>query len=138
MVGGFGGMLAQGTLEAWSPLVPDAVRAALETALATTEDAGSRARLVETLGLVPGRATVALLLARAADDDEPTASRAAAVAALGDDPRGGGPEVARVLRTLAAGHGPLAETAATALHDLAAAAAPAGPPRATGRGPRPA
>ena len=54
VAGGFGGMLAQGTLEAWSPLVPDAVRAALETALATTEDAGSRARLVETLGLVPG------------------------------------------------------------------------------------
>ena len=133
--GGFGGMLAQGTLEAWSPLVPDAVRAALATALTTAEDAGSRARLVETLGLVPGRATVPLLLARAVDDDEPTAGRAAAVAALGDDPRGGGPEVVRVLRTLAAGHGPLAQTAATALYDLTAAAAPGRPVAREGRVP---
>ena len=132
VTGGFSGMLAQGTLEAWSPLVPDAVRAALETALATTVDAGSRARLVETLGLVPGRATVALLLARAADDDEPTASRAAAVAALGDDPRGAGPEVVRALKTLAAGDGPLAQTAETALHDLAA---PGRPTARDGRGP---
>ena len=59
--GGFGGMLAQRTLEAWAPVAPDAVRARLDAALATAEDAGSRARLVETLGLVPGRPTVALL-----------------------------------------------------------------------------
>ena len=134
--GGFGGMLAQRTLEAWAPSVPDAVRAVLEAALTTAEDAGSRTRLVETLGLVPGRPTVALLLARAVDDEEPLASRAAAVAALGDDPRGAGPEVAHVLRTLAAGHGPLAQTAATAQYDLAAAAAPARPTAGDGRVPR--
>lgn len=119
--GGFGGMLAQRTLEAWAPTTPDAVRARLDAALTTAEDAGSRTRLVETLGLVPGRATVALLVARALDEAEPMTTRAAAVAALGDlgdDPGGVAPEVTRALRTLVAGHGTLAETAATALHDL--------------------
>ena len=40
-----------------------------------------------------------------------------------------------MLRTLAAGHGPLAQTAETALHDLAAAAAPDRPAARDGRGP---
>ena len=45
-------------------------------------DSAARARLVESVGLVPGAATVDLLLALALHDAEPPAVRAAAVAAL--------------------------------------------------------
>ncbi len=114
--GGFAGMLAQRTLERWGEAQPDAVRPPLERTLRSTDDPGARARVVETLGLVPGRATVDLLLDRALDEGEEPSVRAAAVAALGD----GAPEpvVLRSLRTVAHGDGPLADTACAALHDL--------------------
>src|SRR6478609_10293862 len=58
--GGFTGMLAQRTLEEWAPAEPDRVRAALVEAMSNATDDAARARLVETLGLVPGRASTRL------------------------------------------------------------------------------
>ncbi len=123
VTGGFGGMLAQRTLETWALTAPGDVTAALDEELTTTRDAGARARLVETLGLVPGWSTTGRLLAHAVDEDEAPQARAAAVAALGDDPLVADRDVARVLDVLADGDGPLAATARTARHDLADAAA---------------
>ncbi|GAA4404756.1 hypothetical protein GCM10023168_17800 [Fodinibacter luteus] len=140
--GGVGGMLAQGTLEAWAARTPDAVRAHLGAALTDATEPGVRARLVETLGLVDGPETVSGLLALARDPDEPVPVRAAAVAALGDHTGADVPEVVLVLDDICAGEGPLADTACTALHDLGLAL-PSRPPGAgpggPGRGPaRPA
>ncbi|MEO5745494.1 MAG: glycosyltransferase, partial [Terracoccus sp.] len=82
--GGFRGMLAQRTLQRWSPRRPDAVRSALKTALGGCSTAVGRATLVETLGLVPGSGTQEILRSVATDSHEEPAARAAAVAALGD------------------------------------------------------
>src|SRR4051812_10757982 len=84
--GAFTGMLAQRTLESWAARQPDRVRGALLSDLAATADGDGRARLVETLGLVPGEATTTALVALAADDSEALPVRAAATAALGDGP----------------------------------------------------
>ena len=127
VTGGFGGMLAQRTLETWALTAPGDVTAALDEELTTTRDAGARARLVETLGLVPGWSTTGRLLAHAVDEDEAPQVRAAAVAALGDDALVADRDVARVLDGLADGDGSLAATARTARHNLQhAAARPAG------------
>ncbi len=82
--GGFRGMLAQRTLQRWSPRQPDVVRSALESALGDCSTAVGRATLVETLGLVPGSGTQEILRSVATDSREEPAARAAAVAALGD------------------------------------------------------
>ncbi|MDO5710654.1 MAG: glycosyltransferase [Micrococcales bacterium] len=143
--GGFRGMLAQRTLQHWSPRHPEALRSALAAALSRCPDPAGRATLVETLGLVPGPATNAALRAVAADEAEGSAARAAAVAALGDSRRpqrtpdapssptssstpdpahdleGATADTAatrRVLTALAAGTGPLASVAVIALDDL--------------------
>ncbi len=99
--GGFAGTVAQATLEAFATLTPSPVHDALARALADDLPAEPRARLVETVGLVPGVATTRILLDLALDPEEPPAVRAAAVAAVGDiadpvrppgrgDPRPGG------------------------------------------------
>lgn len=115
--GGFTGMLAQRTLEQWAKDRPDQVRAALVGALPTSTDASSRARLVESLGLVAGAASTRALLDLAGDDAEPVPVRAAALAALGDGPaadRSAEPLLIALTRSV----GPLAQTARLALHDL--------------------
>ena len=117
--GGFAAMLAQRALERWGAADPDAVGEALAAAVAAEDAAAARARLVETIGLVPGAATRRHLLARAGDGAEDQAVRAAAVAALGDRPAGPDPEVTATLRRIAAGGGALADTATLALHDRA-------------------
>ena len=63
---------------------PDHIALAIEGALLSRDDAAGRARLVETMGLVPGAVAARTLLRVAADDREPLRSRMAAVAALGD------------------------------------------------------
>ena len=121
--GGFTGMLAQRTLESWAAQQPDRVRGALLTALAATTDDDGRARLAETLGLVPGSATTTALIALAADDAEVLPVRAAATAALGDGPAAA-PSAEALLVSLARTVGPLAQTARLALFDLRPAPAP--------------
>jgi glycosyltransferase involved in cell wall biosynthesis len=115
--GGFGGMVAQQTLERWGAQRPDAVGVALSAAAAVADRPDARARLVETLGLVPGPAVAATLARHALDTAEAPAVRAAAVAALGDR-RGGHPAVLPALAGLAAGDDLLAAVARTALHDV--------------------
>ena len=101
--GGFRGMLAQRTLQRWSPQQPDAVRSALEAALGVCSTAVGRATLVETLGLVPGSGTHEILRSVATDSGEEPAARAAAVAALGDRGEWGRPGEPDPRRHAAAG-----------------------------------
>ena len=115
--GGFSGMLAQRTLETWAERAPAGVRRSIGRALRTASDAGDRSRLVETLGLVPGRGTVTLLLDLASDGDEEPAVRAAAVAALGDVTTADDIDDLRTLQTIAEDAGPLGAVARAALHD---------------------
>lgn len=122
--GGFGGMVAQRTLERWGRVAPDAVRVALAAALAADDRPPVRARLVETLGLVAGGPATRLLVDTAADGREDASVRAVAAAALGDRPSRGDLRVTRTLTDLADGTGPLADTARTALHDLRPRPAP--------------
>ena len=116
--GGFGGMLAQRTLERWGRMDPDAVRVTLTAALVADDPPAVRARLVETLGLLPGGPATRVLVDVAADGREDASVRAVAAAALGDRPTGGDLAVTRTLLDLADGTGPLADTARTALSDL--------------------
>ena len=115
--GGFSGMLAQRTLETWAERAPAGVRRSIGRALRTAADGGGRARLVETLGLVPGRGTVTLLLDLASDGGEDPAVRAAAVAALGDVTTADDIDDLRTLQTIAEDAGPLGDVARAALHD---------------------
>ncbi|HSF99452.1 MAG TPA: glycosyltransferase [Ornithinibacter sp.] len=122
--GGFTGMLAQRTLETWADAAPDAVHGALAAALTSETDPSARARLVETVGLVPGPATIRLLIRVAGDDTEADVVRAAALAALGDvlaDPQhrdAAGAATARAALAAVRGTtGPLARVAALALSD---------------------
>jgi glycosyltransferase involved in cell wall biosynthesis len=82
--GGFPGMLAQRTLGQWARSASDHVALALEGAIAVQADPPIRARLVETLGLVPGALAERSLLRIAADAGEAEATRIVAVGALGD------------------------------------------------------
>lgn len=122
--GGFSGMLAQRTLETWAVAVPDAVHRAARTALDSERDPAARARLVETIGLVPGPAGIPLLTQVASDEAEAGGVRAAALAALGDalaDPgcRATPDAVAArdVVVAVARSGGPLAPVADLALAD---------------------
>ncbi|WP_020142499.1 glycosyltransferase family 4 protein [Terracoccus sp. 273MFTsu3.1] len=121
--GGFTGMLAQRTLESWAAQQPDRVRGAVLAGLAASADDDGRARLAETLGLVPGAATTTALIALAADDTEVLPVRAAATAALGEGPAAGHSAEA-LLVSLARTVGPLAQTARLALFDLRPAPVP--------------
>lgn len=117
--GGFSGMLAQRTLENWSITVGETLAVAIESALLGIQDAASRTRLVETLGLVRAPIAARTLLRCAGDPAEPPAVRIAAVAALGQ--RAHSAEVAEVLDGLADTDDELADAARLALVDLAAA-----------------
>lgn len=123
--GGFSGMIAQRTLEQWGTSIPDHVALAIEAALLGIVETDARARLVETLALVPGRIPERLLCRVAVDADEAVASRSAAVAGLGDRPPG--EDSIRIVTDLAAGTDEIAEVARLALFDLTKPAHPRAP-----------
>ncbi len=114
--GGFATVINQRALRRWAHTAPDHMALAIEGALLARDDAAGRARLVETMGLVPGTVAARTLLRIAADDREPLRSRMAAVAALGDgDHRDA---AADLLGRLAASTADLAAAARLALFDL--------------------
>ena len=117
--GGFSGMLAQRTLEHWSASTPEHVAVGLEGALLGIREPGSRARVIETLGLVRHRMAGLPLLRIARDPGEEEVVRVAAISALGQ--RHGHQEIAVYLDSLARGDGILADVARLALVDLSAA-----------------
>ncbi|WP_353828474.1 glycosyltransferase [Agromyces sp. SYSU T0242] len=125
VAGGFGGMIAQRTLEEWSSVAPEAIATGIEGALLGVDDPSARTRLVETLGLVGAPLATGPLLRVARDADEPEGARVAAVAALGH--RTGDGRVPALLEQLARGDGPLAEAARLAAFDLDALAGPTPP-----------
>ena len=100
IVGGFGGMVAQRTLEQWSHSTPQIIAVGLEGALLGVRDEDARYRLVETLGLVRSGMTIAPLLRMAADENEFEVVRVAAVSALGQ--RGPDPRIVSYLDGVAA------------------------------------
>lgn len=122
--GGFTGMLAQRTLEQWGSSAADQVGLFLEGALLGVSEAPARARLVETIGLIPGRVPDRLLRRVATDSAENLHARVAAIAALGD--RAPSTAVLALLSALsqadaaapAAETGELAAVARLALFDL--------------------
>jgi glycosyltransferase involved in cell wall biosynthesis len=116
--GGFGGMLAQRTLEQWSSDAAKHVAIGLEGALLGITEPEARYRLVETMGLVRHRIASGPLLRIAADATEPESVRIAAVSALGQ--RRADSEVPALLDALSLGGGVLGDVATLALVDLAA------------------
>ncbi|MCS5714105.1 glycosyltransferase [Herbiconiux sp. CPCC 205716] len=118
--GGFGGMLAQRTLEQWAFPTPEHIAIGLEGALLGVRGVEERYRLVETLGLVRGRIATQPLLAIAADESEDEQVRVAAVSALGQRrDEAATAEIRTFLDGLTAGGGYLADVARLALVDLA-------------------
>ncbi|QJU53398.1 glycosyltransferase [Herbiconiux sp. KACC 21604] len=115
--GGFGGMIAQRTLEQWAQTAPEHVAIGLEGALLGVDDPDARYRLMETLGLVRGAGPSRRLHAAAGDEGEHLLVRTAAVAALGQ--RRGDSAAAEKLDELARGDGPLRDIARLGLIDLA-------------------
>jgi glycosyltransferase involved in cell wall biosynthesis len=128
--GGFAGMLAQRTLEAWSAGAPEPVAVGLETALLGAPEPGARARIVETLGLVRHAIAVRPLLDLARDTDQHEDVRAAAVAALGQRP--GDHAVLGLLAGLASAGDRLGDVARLALVDIDAASSWGSDPRRAG------
>lgn len=123
--GAFPGMLAQRTLQGWGASVPDHVALALEGAILGVSEGAARARLVETLGVVPGRIPERVLRRLAADTGEEEGVRAVAIAGLGD--RDGSEAITRTVTELAHGDDLLSEVARLALLDLTARANPRAP-----------
>jgi len=117
--GGFSTVINQRALRRWAQTTPDHIALALEGALLSRDDAAGRARLVETMGLVPGAVAARNLYLVAADRSEPLQSRMAAVAALGD--RGPDGESAALIRRLARTTGELGAVARLAAFDIAGA-----------------
>jgi glycosyltransferase involved in cell wall biosynthesis len=119
--GRIGGMLAQRTLLRWADVMTEPIAQILLDRLRTAAPPLPRARLVETLGAAGGHGRQ--LAGIALDRDEPAEVRAAAIAALGDRPRVdvGGRDV---LGTLAAGDGPVGDTARLGLIDRQLRGAP--------------
>lgn len=115
--GGFATVINQRALRRWARVSPDHIALALEGALVSRDDAAGRARLIETMGLVPGSVAAGALLRIAGDSAEPLRSRQAAIAALGDR-RVGGPG-AELVRRLARSDGELAGVARLAAFDIA-------------------
>ncbi|BDZ46916.1 glycosyltransferase [Naasia aerilata] len=120
--GGFGGMLAQRTLEHWSHAAPQQVAVGLESALLGISAPEARAALLETLGLVRDDIALRPLLVAAGDRTEDVRARTAAVSALGQRPGTRGVEAA--LLELAVADDELADVARLALVDLQTAARP--------------
>jgi len=116
--GGFTGMLAQRTLKQWSSAIAEALTVGLEGALLGVHEPASRARLVETLGLVRHSIATRPLIGIAGDAGEHEEVRIAAVAALGQRP--GVDAVVVRLEELVGGEGRLADVARLALIDLEA------------------
>lgn len=116
--GGFGGMLAQRTLEGWSAPTPEHIALGLEGALLGILEPAARYRVVETLGLVRSRIATMPLVRIALDHREDESVRAAAVSALGQ--RRGDHEAGTVVDLLARGEGYLADVARLAALDLQA------------------
>ncbi|MCU1447348.1 glycosyltransferase [Cryobacterium sp.] len=125
VAGGFSGMIAQRTLEQWAASAPEHVALAAEGAMLGVADPAARARLVETLGLIPGRIPQRTLRRIAADSAEGLDARAAAVAALGDGPANDA--VIALVTDLARGDDDLAGVARLALLDLTVPAYPRAP-----------
>jgi glycosyltransferase involved in cell wall biosynthesis len=123
--GGFSGMIAQRTLETWSSSVPDHTVLAVEGALLGVTEPAARARLVETIGLIPGRIPQRMLQRIAADVAEHLDARAAAVASLGDRPASD--TAITLVSNLARGDDDLADVARLALLDLTVPAYPRAP-----------
>ncbi|WP_104178609.1 glycosyltransferase [Cryobacterium sp. Y50] len=127
-LGGFSGMLAQRTLEQWGSSAADQVALLLEGSLLGISETDARARLIETIGLIPGRVPERLLRRVATDSAESLGARAAAIAGLGD--RSPSEAVLALLSALSednavAGDGiELAAVSRLALFDLTATAAP--------------
>ncbi|NQX35131.1 glycosyltransferase [Herbiconiux sp. VKM Ac-2851] len=118
--GGFGGMLAQRTLEQWAFPTPEHIAIGLEGALLGVRGSEERYRLVETLGLVRGPIATRPLLGIAADEGEDEQVRVAAVSALGQRrDEAATAEIRAFLDGLTAGGGYLADVARLALVDLA-------------------
>ena len=115
--GGFFTVISQRALRRWAQLTPDHIALALEGALLSRDDAAGRARLVETMGLVPGAVAARTLHRVAADTTEPLRSRMAAVAALGD--RGPDGDSGALIRRLARTSGELGGVARLAAFDIA-------------------
>ena len=115
--GGFVTVINQRTLRRWAHSAPDHVALALEGALLAQEAPDARARLVETMGLVPGSVARRAVLRVAAAPYEAARVRQAAVAALGD--RGErDTEVLELIGNLATGDGELGAVATLAAFDL--------------------
>lgn len=114
--GGFLGMIAQRTLEQWSALAADHLALAIEGALIGITDGDARERLVETIGLVPGRIAERLVRRAACDPGEPASVRTAAIASLGD--RLADASVLELLEGIAAIDSELSPVARLALHDV--------------------
>jgi glycosyltransferase involved in cell wall biosynthesis len=110
--GRLAGMLAQWTLARWAGDRPETVARELTARLEDDLAAVGRARLVETLGLVPGDGS--MLATIAADSNEPAEVRVAAFAALGDraDPP------LSLVQAVARGDGPVADAARLATFDI--------------------
>jgi glycosyltransferase involved in cell wall biosynthesis len=125
--GGFGGMLAQRTLEQWGSPVAEHVAIGLESALLGIEEPGARYRLVETLGLVRKSVATPVLLRIATDIFEAESVRIAAVSALGQ--RRADPEIVAVLDDLARSEGYIANVASLSLIDLSAESVSTDPSR---------
>ncbi|WP_375385140.1 glycosyltransferase [uncultured Microbacterium sp.] len=115
--GGFAGMVAQRTLEQWSGSTAEALMVGLEGALLGITEPASRARLVETLGLVRASIATAPLLRVATDAREHETVRIAAIAALGQ--RSPSPAVRDALDSFAAEPGLIGDVARLSLIDLA-------------------
>src|SRR5664279_739640 len=119
--GGFATVINQRALRRWAHISPDHIALALEGAMLSEQDPAGRARLVDTMGLVPGAVAAGSLLRTASDQVEPLRSRMAAVAALGDrgQDRGRPDGAARELvRRLIRTDGELAGVARLALFDM--------------------
>ncbi|RIJ51796.1 glycosyltransferase, partial [Clavibacter lycopersici] len=115
--GGFPGMLAQRTLQQWAASTPDHVALALENALLGVQGDDARSRLVETVGLVPGRIPERVLLRIAPAAAEGPLTRSAAVAALGDRPAG--EAILALVSDIARGDDEVAAVARLAVLDIA-------------------
>ncbi|GGF37154.1 glycosyltransferase [Subtercola lobariae] len=116
IAGGFAGALAQRTLQQWAASTPDHVALALEGALMGQSAAEPRARLAETLGLIPGRVAGRALSYLADDEDEAVAVRVAAMASLGD--RSNERAAREVVQRLATTPGELGDVARLAAYDI--------------------
>src|SRR5664279_5282494 len=115
--GGFATVINQRTLRRWAHSAPNYVALALEGALLSQDAPDARARLVETMGLVPGPVASRAILRVAAAPDEADLVRQAAVAALGD--RGQRDiEVLELIGKLATTDGELGAVATLAAFDL--------------------